>query len=51
MKNGKKPTSQQKIVAIIASNLDPKEWLIMKSLSTELHILHRNNKDLKVISA
>ncbi|MGQ7886827.1 DUF6906 family protein [Paenibacillus sp. WC2504] len=50
MKNGKKPTRLQQ-VAIIAAKLDPKDWLVMKNLSNELHILHRNNKDLKVIPA
>jgi hypothetical protein len=50
LKNGKKPTRQQQ-VAIIAANLDPKDWLIMKNLSSELHILHRIKKESKVISA
>jgi hypothetical protein len=50
LKNGKKPTRQQQ-VAIIAAKLDPKDWLVMKNLSNELHIFHRDNKDLKVIPA
>lgn len=50
MKNGKKPTRQQQ-VAIIAANLNPNDWLIMKNLSSELHILHRDNKESKVIPA
>jgi hypothetical protein len=50
LKNGKKPTRQQQ-VAIIAANLNPKEWLVMKNLANELHILHRDKNDLKVIPA
>ncbi len=53
MKNGKRPTKRQK-EAMIAAGLNDKEWLVTKNLTetkNELHIVHRNSEEKKVIFA
>lgn len=48
MKNGKKPTAQQR--KLMQKNaLDPKEWLVCKDTSTELVIVHREKNESQTI--
>lgn len=48
MKNGKRPTLVQKML-MRKANLKEYEWLVVKNLPGELHIVHRETKELKVI--
>lgn len=41
MKNGKRPNKQQK-EAMKAYRLNPNNWLVVKSLPEELHIVNRD---------
>ncbi|WP_198512618.1 DUF6906 family protein [Bacillus sp. mrc49] len=41
MKSGKKPTSRQRKAMEWAGVRDTKDWLVIKSLPYELHIVHR----------
>ncbi|WP_197081228.1 DUF6906 family protein [Gordoniibacillus kamchatkensis] len=50
MKNGKRPTKAQKII-MIAAQLDPDDWLVVKNLSGEMHIVHRQTEQKKIIPA
>jgi hypothetical protein len=50
MKNGKKPTRRQK-EAIRYVQLNPDNWLVVKSLPNELHIMHRETGSIRVIPA
>jgi hypothetical protein len=50
MKNGKKPTKKQK-EAIKKARLNPDNWLVVKNLTNELHIVHRTSGKQKVIPA
>jgi hypothetical protein len=50
LKNGKKPTKKQK-EAIKKARLNPDNWLVVKNLTTELHIVHRTSGKQKVIPA
>jgi hypothetical protein len=43
MKNGKRPTLNQKKL-IEAAGLDPEEFLVVKNLPFELHLVNRFNK-------
>lgn len=40
MKNGKKPTMRQKQI-MKASGLVPENWLVVKDLGSELHVVSR----------
>lgn len=40
MKNGKKPTLRQKKI-MKASGLVPENWLVVKDLDSELHVVNR----------
>lgn len=40
MKNGKKPTLRQKQI-MKASGLAPADWLVVKDLGSELHVVSR----------
>lgn len=46
MKHAKKPTRKQKIL-IRACRLNPDNWLIVKDLPSELHIIHRHTGNYK----
>jgi membrane-bound lytic murein transglycosylase MltF len=48
MKHGRKPTLNQKKI-IKSAGLNPDNWLIVKNLSNELHIAHRNTKSKRVV--
>jgi hypothetical protein len=48
MKNGKRPSKQQKI-EIKAKGLNPDNWLVVKNLPAQMEIQHRESKNLKVI--
>ena len=48
MKNGKKPTYEQRKV-IQRFKLDPHEWLVVKDTSTEMVLMHRDDKTIKTI--
>ncbi|WP_407649772.1 DUF6906 family protein [Thermaerobacillus caldiproteolyticus] len=50
MKNGKKPTKKQK-EAIKKARLNPDNWLVVKNLTTELHLVHRTSGNQRVIPA
>jgi hypothetical protein len=50
MKNGKRPTRKQK-EAIKNARLNPDNWLVVKSLPDELHIVHRETGRQRVIPA
>jgi hypothetical protein len=49
MKHGQRPTRRQK-QAITAAKLDPADWLVVKSLPQQLHIVHRNDGTAKIIA-
>jgi hypothetical protein len=49
MKNGKKPTKNEKI-AIKAAGLNPDNWLIFKKSHTEMRLVHRETGTIKKIS-
>lgn len=48
MKNGKRPTRKQKIL-IKQRGLNPENWLVMKNLPKEMHIVHRVTGKTKVL--
>jgi hypothetical protein len=48
VKHGRKPTLNQKKL-IKGAGLNPEDWLIVKNLSNELHIAHRNTKSKRTI--
>ncbi|MFD0868797.1 DUF6906 family protein [Paenibacillus residui] len=50
MKNGKRPTRNQKL-AIQSAGWNPNNWLVVKNLPGELHLIHRQTGTKKVISA
>ncbi|MBN6186343.1 hypothetical protein JQN58_05000 [Aneurinibacillus sp. BA2021] len=50
MKQGKRPTKQQKI-AMQLEELNPKDWLVTKSLPDKLHIVHKETNQQLVIPA
>lgn len=45
---GKNPTREQKKI-MQGSKLNPYEWLVLKNPPTELHIQHRESKEIKII--
>jgi hypothetical protein len=48
MKSGRKPNrTQEKVISI--SGLDAKDWLIVKNLDHEIHVVHRETNEMKVI--
>ncbi|WP_169810076.1 DUF6906 family protein [Paenibacillus antarcticus] len=48
MKNGKRPTRRQ--LSIISESVaTPADWLVSKSTSNELHLVHRYAKQTKII--
>lgn len=49
MKSGKKPTRAQ-MEAISFAGLPADKWLVVKSLSDELHLTHRETGQVKVIA-
>jgi len=49
MKQGKKPTKRH-IIAMTKSGLNADQWLVTKSLSDTIHIVHRESGEEKVIS-
>jgi hypothetical protein len=48
MKHGRKPTRAQKML-IEAARLNPADWLIVKNLPHQLHIIHRDTGNARVI--
>lgn len=48
MKQGKRPTKRQKLL-MEQNALNSNEWLVVKSLTTELHLVHREKQDQLVI--
>ncbi|MDA2567378.1 hypothetical protein PDQ34_26005 [Bacillus cereus] len=48
MKNGKNPTKREKII-IESQGLNPENWLIYKKVANELHLVHRDTKDKRII--
>ena len=48
MKHGKNPTRKQ-IEVIKARKLNPDNWLVVKDLPGELHIVHRVTPGRKII--
>jgi hypothetical protein len=50
MKHGKRPTIRQKSL-MNEAGLNPKEWLVTKNLDFEIHIVHKQTKEEKVIAA
>lgn len=49
MKQGKRPTRKQKI-AIKKAGKNPDNWLVIKNLQTEIHLVHRNTGTLSKVS-
>ena len=49
MKNGKRPNKSQKI-AMTSAELNPNDWLVVKNLDAELHLVNRTNNSIKIIS-
>ncbi|MHB0881649.1 DUF6906 family protein [Paenibacillus sp. SEL1] len=49
MKNGKKPTRRQQNM-IWAAKLIPSDWLVCKAGPFHLHIVHRENHEIRIIS-
>ncbi|WP_204166783.1 hypothetical protein [Bacillus sp. CGMCC 1.16541] len=49
MKNGKRPTKKQK-QQIEAAGLNSSDWLIVKNLEQELHLVHRSKMEVITIS-
>ena len=49
VKQGKRPNNKQR-TAIEAAGLNPVNWLVTKNLQNELHIVHRDSKNQRVIS-
>ncbi|WP_418303817.1 DUF6906 family protein [Paenibacillus crassostreae] len=48
MKNGKNPTLRQKMV-IKDAGFNPDNWLVCKSPTDELHLVHRFTSSTKII--
>lgn len=48
MKNGKRPTKNQKIL-MKEQGLNAELWLVSKKLDNELHLVHRNTKQERII--
>lgn len=49
MKSGRRPTNKQKSTIKEAGH-NPCEWLVVKNLSDQLHIVHRNTGQQKAIT-
>ncbi|MFB9273416.1 DUF6906 family protein [Cohnella cellulosilytica] len=49
MKHGKRPTRRQSL-QIKAAGFNADNWLVAKSLPTELHLIHRYTSDTKIIA-
>lgn len=48
MKNGKRPTRAQKML-IKEAGLNPNNWLVVKNLHDQMHIVHRETNSERVI--
>jgi len=48
MKNGKNPTRKQ-MELIKKARLNPANWLVVKNLDTELHIVNRETDRLRIL--
>ncbi|KEF40149.1 hypothetical protein M670_00165 [Schinkia azotoformans MEV2011] len=48
MKSGKRPNKKQKIF-ISQHGLNPDNWLIVKNLDSEMHVIHREVGQVKVL--
>ncbi|MBT2718798.1 DUF6906 family protein [Bacillus sp. ISL-57] len=49
MKSGKRPTSRQRKAMEWAGIRDTKDWLVIKSLPYELHIVHKKTGRIKEV--
>lgn len=49
MKNGKKPSREQKLL-IGKYRLNVENWLVVKNLPSELLIVHRHTNNLRTLS-
>ena len=49
MKHGKKPTLKQKQL-LIRNDLDPGDWLIVKTSEQLIEIVHRHSRQIRRIS-
>lgn len=49
MKHGKRPSVKQKQI-INHTGLNPIDWLVIKSLPNELHIVHRETNQKRIIT-
>ncbi|MFC4305762.1 DUF6906 family protein [Cohnella boryungensis] len=49
MKHGKRPTRRQAL-QIKAAGLNVDNWLVAKSLPTQLHLIHRYTSTIKIIA-
>ena len=49
IKNGKKPTYEQRKV-LEAWGINPREWLVSKSTTTEMVIVHRHTDTIRTIT-
>lgn len=50
MKNGKRPSRNQRRL-IVHAGLNPNNWLIIKNLPEEMHLVHRETGTQRVIPA
>lgn len=48
MKHGRKPTLLQKTL-IKGAGLNPDNWLVVKNLPSQLHMVHRNTNSTRII--
>ncbi|UOQ85670.1 DUF6906 family protein [Gracilibacillus salinarum] len=48
MKHGRRPTRKHKEV-LVAENLNPKNWLIVKNLDDRLEVVHKETGNIKII--
>ncbi|WP_187441983.1 DUF6906 family protein [Sutcliffiella horikoshii] len=48
MKHGKRPTKAQKIL-MVKNNLNPADWLIVKNLDHEMHVVNRFSSEIRVL--
>jgi hypothetical protein len=49
MKHGHRPTRRQKS-QIKTAGFNPDNWLVVKNLSNQLHLIHRNTGTTKIIA-
>jgi hypothetical protein len=50
MKNGKRPTRHQK-GALVKAGLNPNNWLVTKKITGQIHLVHRDTGNTRVLQA